>query len=51
MTEAILPDVTFKVCFGSSQNTKLPFSRTRNSWYDAENDDNLPKIPAGAFAK
>ena len=51
MTEAILTHGTFKVCFRSSQNTKWPFSRIRNSWYDAENDENFPKIRAGSFAK
>ena len=51
MTEAILTHGTFKVRFRSSQNTKWPFSRIRNSWYDAENDGNFPKLPAGSFTK
>ena len=48
MAEAILFHGTFKVCFWSLQKTKY---RTRSSWYDPENDDNFPKIPAGFFCQ
>ena len=51
MTEAILTYCTFKICFWSSQNTISPCRKTRNSWYDAENDDNFSKIPASSFAQ
>ena len=51
MTEVILPHVTTKVCFRSSEKTKLPFSRRRNSCCDAENDENFPETPAGAFVE
>ena len=51
MTEVILPHVTTKVCSRSSEKTKLPFSRRRNSCCDAENDENFPETPAGAFVE
>ena len=51
MTEVILPHVTTKVCFRSSEKTKLLLRRRRNSCYDAENDENLAETPVGAFAE
>ena len=39
------------VGFQALQNTPWPFSRTRNSWHDAENDDNFPEISADSLAE
>ena len=47
----ILPHDTSKVCFRILQNTKGPFSRKRNSWYDSQNDDNFPKVPVNYFVE
>ena len=39
------------VCFQSLKNTQWLSSRTRNSWYDADNNDTFPKISAGSMAE